>query len=137
MPPCIPENPGSSPNNSIILCEVAFGGGSDFPPPVFPMELLSRLISFLAAPHIDRHLSFTSVVERFATPRALTLWLIDCQTACFFLFVSVLENFSLITSRFSSANCNIKLHSAEEKFAFLARLQLSILFFPPKLHAAN
>jgi hypothetical protein len=48
------------------------------------MELLSRLISFLAAPHIARHLSFTSVVERFATPRALTLSLIDCQTACFF-----------------------------------------------------
>jgi hypothetical protein len=51
------------------------------------------------------------------------------------LFVMVEENFSRIISMFSSANCKIKAHSAEEKFGFRAHL-LSILFFPPyDMHA--
>jgi hypothetical protein len=76
-----------------------------------------------------------SVALLFATPRALIFSQIFCLTACFLLFVMVEENFSRIISMFSSANCKIKAHSAEEKFGFRAHL-LSILFFPPyDMHA--
>ena len=50
------------------------------------------------------------------------------QSACFRLLLLVEENFSRIVSRFSSANLNIKVHSAEEKFGFRDRL-LSIFVF--------
>ncbi len=50
----------------------------------------------------------------------------------FFLLVRVEENFSRTISMFSSANFNIKVHSAEEKLGFLARLLTlpSLFVFP-------
>ncbi len=128
MPPSIPEKPGSSPKSSIILCDVAFGAAGGLPPPVFRKELFSFVISFLASFFIARHFSRISIGDLFATPRAFTFSHMSCQTAFFRLFVIVEENFSRITSIFSSDNCRIKAHSAAEKFGFLARL-LSIFIF--------
>ena len=51
------------------------------------------------------------------------------QQRFFFLFVIVDENFSRSTSKFSSANCKIEVHSVEEKFFFIACLHLSIFVF--------
>lgn len=95
---------GSGTKGFIIRLLNAFGGSGGFSPLVFPKEFFSRDISFLASFRIALHFSFTSVTLLLATLSALILARMLSQTACFLLLVKVDENFSLIISKFSSAN---------------------------------